>query len=219
MRKLPMLLAFVVIAISAAIAQKPLKGDSDVPVITDFDASVQNLRVGDDGLGSYQNGVNKVESIIQGIGDWVLNTRNSTVRTVYIDFADPVSASEPAAPFTAQLRPTRMISKCASLGFKIRDMQVGQTRRCPLAIAFDYDGLNYRITFNDSSSAVTDYVEWTCLTSANGRCTSWMMEPAAVYGDVRKSIGQLIKIGTSRKNPDQALGRYYFSFRIFVTHS
>lgn len=219
MRKLPALFAFVALSVSLAIAQKPPRGDSDVPVITVFDTSTPNLRVGDDGLGAYQNGVSSVESIVQGIGDWVLNTRNSTVRKVYIDFGDPVSAAEPTAPFGAALRPARMISKCASLGFKIRDMQVGQTRQCPLAIAFDYNGIGYRIAFNDENFAVTDYVQWTCLSSANGRCASWMMEPAAVYGDERKSIGQLIRIATSKKDPEKALGRYYFAFRIYVTHS
>jgi hypothetical protein len=212
------LLCVLALFTSALIAQKPPRGDSDVPVTTIFDQSVTNLRVSEDGLGSYQNGVNGVESIIQAIGDWVMNTRTSTVRKVYIDFGDPVSASEPAAPFTSAMRPARFISKCTQLGFKIRDMQVGQTRQCPLALAFDHNGLNYRIAFNDGNFAVTDHVEWTCLGSANGRCASWMMEPAAVYGDVRKSIGQLIKVGTNRKNPDQALGRYYFAFRVYVTH-
>jgi hypothetical protein len=98
-------------------------------------------------------------------------------------------------------------------------MQVGQTRQCPLAIAFDYNGVGYRIAFNDTNFAVTDYVQWTCLTSANSRCASWMMEPASVYGDVRKSIGQLIKLATSRKDPEKAIGRYYFTFRVYVTQS
>ena len=219
MRKLPVLIALLALSVSTALAQKPPRGDSDVPVITVFDTSVSNLRIGDDGLGSYQNGLNNVESIIQGIGDWVLNTRNSTVRKVYIEFGDPVSANEPAAPFASALRPARMISKCASLGFKIRDMAVGQTRQCPLAIAFDYNGIGYRIAFNDSNFDVTDYVEWTCLGSANGRCASWMMEPASSYDGERKSIGQLIKLATSKKDPEKAIGRYYFSFRIYVTHS
>jgi len=98
-------------------------------------------------------------------------------------------------------------------------MLVGQTRQCPLAVAFDYNGLGYRIAFNDSNFAVTDYVEWTCLTSANGRCTSWMMEPAGSYDGVRKSIGQLIRLATSKRNPEQAVGRYYFAFRVYVTQS
>ena len=219
MKKLPILLTMVLLTVVTQFAQKPPKGDSDVPVFTVFDSSVANLRVGDDGVGAFQNGVNSVESIIQGIGDWVLNTRNSTVRSIYIDFGDPVSAGQPVSPFTSALRPARMISKCASTGFKIRDMQVGQTRQCPLAIAFDYNGVGYRIAFNDTNFSVTDYVEWTCLGSANGRCASWMMEPSAVYGYERKSIGQLIKLATSKRDPEQALGRYYFSFRIYVALS
>jgi hypothetical protein len=219
MKRLPILIAFIAIAVTYTTAQKPPKGDLNVSVVSSFDNSVPNLRVGDDGLGAYLNGVNNVESIVQAIGDWELNARNSTVRKIYIDFGDPVSGSEPAAPFGNALRPARFISKCASLGFKIRDMQVGQTRQCPLALAFDYNGQNYRIALNDANFSVTDYVQWTCLSSANGRCASWMMEPAAVYGDVRKSIGQLIKVGTNRKNPDQPLGRYYFSFRVYVMQS
>ena len=82
MRKLPILIALFALSVSAGFGQKPSKGDTDVPAVTVFDTSVSNLRVSEDGLGAYQNGVNNVESIIQGIGDWVLNTRNSTVRTV-----------------------------------------------------------------------------------------------------------------------------------------
>ena len=218
MKKLPIIIAFMALAAALpGVAQKPPKGDSNVPAVSIFDNSVPNFRISDDGLGAYQNGVDNVESIIQGIGDWELNARNSTVRKIYIDFGDPVSGSEPAAPFNSAVRPARFISKCASLGFKIRDMLVGQTRQCPLALAFDYNGQNYRIALNDENFAVTDYVQWTCLGSANGRCASWIMEPAAVYNDIRKSIGQLIKVGTNRKNPDQPLGRYYFAFRAFVS--
>jgi hypothetical protein len=207
--------AFLVV--SATAQGKPPNGDSDVPATTIIDSSDTSFRIRDDGLGAYLNGVNSVESIIQGIGDWVMNSRNSSTRKVLIDCGDPVLAGDTSAPFSAALRLARFISKCAQLGFKIRDMQVGQTRECPLALAFDFNGINYRIAMNDGNFAATDQVEWTCLNSANGRCTSWMMEPAGEYDLVRKSKAQLIRVGTNRKNPDQPLGLFYFSFRVYVT--
>lgn len=217
MKKLASLLFTITVLSIAISAQKPPRGDTDVPATSIIDNSVGSPNLADDGLGAYINGVNSVESIVQGIGDWVLNTRNSTVRKVYIDLSDPANAGDPPPPFVSALRPARLISKCAQLGFKIRDMQSGQSRDCPLAVAFDYNGINYRLAFNDSNFAVTDYVKWTCLNVANGRCVSWAMEPSTVYDLETKAKGQLIKVGTSRKNPDQPLGVFYFSFRLYVT--
>lgn len=202
-----------------ASAQKPPKGDSNVPATTAiFDAAADTspYRIQSDQLGSYSNGVNSVVSIIQGIGDWELDTKASPVRRVYIDFGDPASAGA-AAPFGSAWVPTRFISKCTDRGFRVRDMALGQTRDCPLATSFDFGGNAYRITMNPVNFATTNYVSWTCLATANGRCTGWVVNPGVVQpsGEL-KARGQLIKIGTSRKDPDQLLGEFYFSFKISV---
>lgn len=203
------------------IANRPPPGDSDVPATTtlnDSDGTGTFFRIQSDGLGSYRNGIDSVQSIIQGIGDWEMDAKSSGTRRVYIDFGDPVVPGDVSAPFASALVPARFISKCASLGFKLRDMTLGQIRQCPLATSFDFGGSSYRITMNPANFATTEWVQWTCLATAGGRCSSWEMGPSVVQSDgQRKARGQLIKIGTGKRNPDQLLGEFYFAFKIGVT--
>ena len=202
------------------IANRPPPGDSDVPATTtlrDSDPSALFLHIQSDGLGSYRNGVDSVQSIIQGIGDWEMDAKSSGARRVYIDFGDPVVPGDVSAPFASAMVPTRFISKCTQLGFKIRDMILGQTRQCPLATSFDFGGSTYRITMNPANFATTEWVQWTCLATAGGRCSSWQMTPSVVHADgQRKARGQLIKVGTNKRNPDQILGEFYFAFAVNV---
>ena len=214
---------FCLLAVSANVqaqGNKPPKGDSDVSAVSIIDDSVTGVGIGSDGRGAYLNGVDSVESIIQGIGDWELDARlaPNVSRSVFISFGDPVVLGDATAPFLSSVTHTRFISKCTQLGFKVRDMTVGQTRTCPLATSFESNGYTYRIAMNPATFATSDWVQWTCLGSASdGRCNSWVMEPSMTYGTERKAKGQLVRVGTSRKNPEVALGVFYFAFRIYVT--
>ena len=210
----------LIVLSSATAAQKPPKGDSNVPATTTvFDAAADTspYRIQSDQLGTYANGIDSVVSIIQGIGDWEMDAKSSSVRRVFIDFGDPASSGA-EAPFGSAWVPTRFISKCTDRGFKVRDMALGESRDCPLATSFDFGGSTYRITMNHANFVSTNYVSWTCLATANGRCTGWEINPAGAQpsGEL-KARAQLIKVGTSRRNPDQFLGEFFFSFRISVT--
>lgn len=146
-----------------------------------------------------------------------MDAKLSGTRRVYIDFGDPVVPGDTTAPFGAAFVPTRFISKCTQLGFKVRDMTLGQTRECPLATSFDFGGSTYRITMNPGNYPTSEWVQWTCLATAGGRCSSWEMKPSVIHADgKRKARGQLIKVGTSRRNPDQVLGQFYFAFAVNV---
>jgi len=72
-------------------------------------------RIQSDLLGSYQNNVDSVASLLQGCcGDWVLATSPSTSgsgRTVLVDFRDPVPNSGAAPPFAYQYIFPRIIAK------------------------------------------------------------------------------------------------------------
>ncbi|MEO7658680.1 MAG: hypothetical protein ABIV48_03615, partial [Pyrinomonadaceae bacterium] len=93
-------------------AAPPVRDTPATSTINDSDGSLTFFRVQSDSLGSYMNGVDSVESIIQAIGDWELNATASAQRRVYIDFGDPVNPGDTTAPFSSALVPGRFISKC-----------------------------------------------------------------------------------------------------------
>lgn len=215
-----MLWILVVVLAGTVLGQKPPKGDTDVPATTTIqsgDGTGTFFRVQGDGIGSYFNGVDSVQSIVQGIGDWEMDAKSSGVRRVYVDFGDPVVPGTNTAPFGAALVPARFISKCTQGGIKIRNMTLGQEITCPLALSIDYGGSTYRITMNPVNYATSEWVRWTCNAVAGGRCVSWTMVPNNVQATgERKGRAELIKIG-SRRVPDQSLGTFYFAFRVDVT--
>lgn len=222
MRKLVLLLvALVVICLNmdnGSEAAPPAKAVPATSTISDSDGSITFFRVQSDSLGAYRNGVDSVESIIQPIGDWELNATVSTARRVYVDFGDPVNPGDSTAPFPSAMVPARFISKCASLNFKMVDIPLGQTRQCPLALSFNYSGVQYRIAMNPINQPGSEYVQWTCLAATSGKCNSWEMTPSVVQSNgERKAKGQLIKVGTNKRNPDQLLGQFYFGFKVNVT--
>ena len=224
MKNLNLVLVLLFIAVGTAVGQggKPAKGDTDVSAtstINNSDASGNFFRIQSDGLGSYRNGVDSVQSIVQGIGDREMDAKASGVRRVYVDFGDPVVPGDTSAPFSSAFVPTRFISKCASLGFKIRDMAFGQVKQCPLATSFDFGGNTYRIAMNPLNFASTEYVSWTCLAVSGGRCSAWSMQPSVTQADGQlKARGQLIKITTARgKTVETPQGEFYFAFKIGVT--
>ncbi|MFN2502335.1 MAG: hypothetical protein ABR530_10030 [Pyrinomonadaceae bacterium] len=201
-------------------AQKP-KADQELPATTTIHSTDDVgtfFRFQSDGLGTYANGVNSVKSLIQPIGDWEMDATLSTIRKVYIDFGDPVVAGDTTAPFASAILPARFISKCSDRGYKMRDLALGQVVTCPLAVRFDYGGKTYRINMNPVNNATTNYMQWTCTAVANLRCTAWTGTPSATQatGEL-KNRARLIRVGTSRKDPDQLLGEFYFSFKLGVT--
>src|SRR5262249_19462576 len=88
--------------------------------------TVPTYRLQSDQLGSYKNGVDSVISDIQAFfGDWELDTRISPVRTVLLDFRDPVPGSNPnqlPPPFSYGTVPARLISKCSDMAGALRLM-------------------------------------------------------------------------------------------------
>ena len=203
-----------------AVAQKP-KLDTEVSATTTLQASDESgtfFRLQGDGLGPYRNGADSVQSLIQSIGDWEMDATLSAVRRVYIDFADPVVAGDTTAPFVSNQVPARFISKCTDRGYKMRYLTLGQAVDCPLAVRFDYGGRTYRINMNPVNNATTNYMQWTCNTVTNSRCTAWTGIPSVIQSNgERKNRARLIRVGTSRKDPDQLLGEFYFAFKMDVT--
>jgi hypothetical protein len=175
------------------------------------------FRIGSDSLGAYRNGVNSVLSQVQGIGDWELDTKSSSLRKIRIDFGDPVAGTSPNPPFQAANVPGRFISKCAAWGFFMPGMAVGQQLDCPLAMSIDYAGVTYAIRSNENYAG-TQPVRWTCLARNATKCISWEMVPSATQADGEQKIAmQLIRIASNRRETDQLLGQFYMSFKVAVT--
>jgi hypothetical protein len=212
-------LAFAVLTaammVFTATAGKPTGDRPATSTLNDFlDSSP--TRIGSDGLGNYKNGVNSVSSIIQGIGDWVLDTKASSLRKVRIDFGDPVAGSGANAPFSAAVIPVRFISQC---GIKpLYAMLAGESQLCGLVINIPYGNSNYSLRTGVPSAPGTDAALWNCLAADAGKCVSFQMLSNVTQADTqRKNVMQLIKLGAKPRDPDIDFGKFYMSFDVRVT--
>jgi hypothetical protein len=222
MRAFPIFVLMIVtgaVLLSPADHSKAAPPTRDTPAtstIADFDPTTGVLfSIGSDSLGSYRNGVDSVSSIVQGIGNWVLDTKPSPVRKVMIDLRDAVPNTGSNPPFQTAIVPTRFISKCTT---SINTLAVNQSILCPIAISINYLGTTYAIRGAEPTAPDTDPVIWTCLARNSSQCVSWRMRPSAVQADGQtKNVLTLLKVATRPKDPDVPIGKFYMSFDINVT--
>jgi len=216
-KSISLLLLSLMVCIGCAFevsAQRPPRDASATTTVTYLNpTSGIPFSIAGDNLGSYYNGVNSVSSIVQGIGNWVLDTKSSTTRSVRLDLGDQVSG--PAGPFTSAQVPVRILSQCAT---DITTLALNATTQCPLNVSFVYGDITYGLRtggpINEYSG--TDPVTWRCLGTNAGKCVSWEMIPSGSHDGQTKSGMQLLIPATKPRNSDQLLGLYYFSFHIYV---
>ena len=218
---LPFTLALVLIATHSLQKTQAAKPAGDAPAtstIGDIDQSTGTVyRIGSDSLGPYRNGVDSMQSIVQGIGDWELDALAASVRRVRFDFGDPVAGTGASAPFGSAFVPTRFISKCAQVGVFMPGMAVGEQVLCPLAIALKYNNVGYALR-SSANYPGTESVVWTCLARNSTKCVSWRMVPGVVQADGQRKIRmQLLQPATRPRDSDTLLGQFYMSFDITVT--
>jgi hypothetical protein len=193
------------------------------------------LRVQSDQLGPYKNsssGKSKLQSIIQGLGDWeldMLNFNSSPQRKVLIDLRDPVVGSgpnggapiNPFGPTGYQIVRARFITKCGQNGVNMQTMQYNTSYYCPMALAFDdASGVRYRLNNNPTNYGSTNWVQISCVaTDANAKCNQWKVEPGATQpnGEL-KGVTKLLKVATRPGQIDQDYGDFYMSFTINATN-
>lgn len=199
-------------------AAKAAKPGSDTPATTtvaDIDPVAGTIySLGSDSLGSYFNGVDSVSSIVQGIGDWVLDTKSSTTRKVRVDFGDPVIGSGANAPFAAAVVPVRFISQCGSN--PLQALGQGLSQSCGLVVSIDYAGSKYSLRSAVPTAPGTDAALWTCLARNTTKCVSWQMTPSGSYIGQSKNVMQLFKVASKPSQSDQPLGQFYMSFKVNV---
>jgi hypothetical protein len=193
--------------------------------------SSPTYRIQSDQLGAYTNSKD-VQSIIQGVGAWVLDTNYSSrsTRSVLLDFRDPIpgsgpSGARPVSPFAVQLVKARLIAICNFYGVSMLNMYgVGSNIVCPLAVAFDYNGSKYRLAMNSDNFPETQPVSITCMrvvdpANATSQCNQWKIEPLGIQPDgQKKNVAKLLKVSTNAHQPDQDNGDFYMSFAIDITN-
>lgn len=201
----------------------------DTPVTSTLaDAGMQ---IRSDGHGAYLNS-STLSSVIQGIGDWLLDSyypRNST-RTIYVDFSQPIAGSGPnggaPVPIPSGLYKVHFISKCSLFGNNLLTLAPGATIACPMHVgALTYSGNTYSVQMNpytNSSGAVyapeTNYANVSCVrpTSGAGPCTGWTFAPSGTGGS---NVGKL-QLMTTVKGQTVPVnqGDFKFAFSIGVTN-
>jgi len=228
-------------------AQKP--GSTDVPVtaaladyldVTDSSGATQRvwMQLRSDGAGVYKN-TKDVQSIVQGVGDWVLDTNFTkySTRSVFVDFSKPIAGSgpnggNPTPPFTSGLVKARIISKCHETNNNYFTIPTGQTVVCPMVAGFYVGADFYRIHNTPSGDVVfpyteTDFVNVTCKSmGANLQCNQWKVEPNGTKGgcatadcSVKQNVVRLVKVVTAKgKTTEINEGDFYMSFSIGITN-
>jgi len=225
----------MIVATSSLIVNVGARGKppQDVPVTVSIDGlgvnTLPTLRVQSDLLGSYVNSTSG-QSIIQPIGDWVLdvlNVSSSPQRTILIDLRDPVPGSAPGGgapinPFGAtgyQMVRARFIAQCSATGTGFLDMQVGTPYFCPMALAFkDSSGQQHRLAQNPTNYSETNWIQVRCLAvDGSSKCNQWKIEPSVIQGGESKNVAKLIQVPSKPNKPEVDLGDFYLSFSINLT--
>ena len=193
------------------------------------------LSIQSDQSGAYKtlsSGKSKLQSIIQGAGDWeldLINFDSSPQRKVLIDLRNPVpgtgpNGGAPTNPFGAtgyQMLRARFISKCSQNGIAFQTMQPNTPYFCPMALAFDdASGTRYRLNNNPAVHSDTNWVQVTCVTTdTNAKCNQWKIEPSVTQPDGQvKNIMKLVKVPSKPNQSEQDLGNFYLSFSIHLTN-
>lgn len=229
MRTFPAVGAFALVLLATACSQETtsplsrvdqsaLDAKGDIIVTSQIFGDATNpMSIQSDGGGAYTNS-NGVASIIQPIGDWVLDlTARRSTRRVQLNLTDALSGNPLAAPFSVATVPVRFISKATEFGNRFQDMiGVGSTILSPLSVGqIAYGGKEYAIRMNTNNHPATEWALVTCtgVTSTNA-CNQWRLTPTGSHDGASKNIGRLEQITSAGP---VFIGYFYFSFDIVVT--
>lgn len=222
-------IAAVFALVMGANANKP-GSFPDIPVTTTFVSGgnvvdgTNTYAIESDGIGSYFNNADSVSSILQGgindaSHDWILDTRNSTRRTVLVDLRNPLPNGVGHAPFAWQDVPVRIIEMChLTMASSFPGIARNQSITCPMFVVFDYAGASYRLAMYPPSYPETNYSMTTCTaTNSANQCIGWTIAPITQPDSTVRNIAQLQKAGKNGSF-STVLGDFYVSFNIEVTN-
>lgn len=201
-------------------------GQRDTSVTTTI-ADMQNgylLRVESDLQGSYVNG-KLVGSVIQGGGDWALDTSSNpgrtSARTVFFDLTEPVSSTNPLPPFQTAYVESHLIAKCHLVNIGFLQIPAGTTVQCPGSFRFlAPNGLTYRLGFQPDNYPEVNRMNVTCNAADSGGCKLWTIWPSGTTvtatDPLPKNRNKLLQIDPGTDAAIADLGDYYISFFITV---
>lgn len=237
---------------TVAIAQS----SGDVPVTstirdfvdwTDPSGTTQRIQmqVQSDGGGVYttipgtKRNTFRVRSVIDGFGDWVLDTGldvTSPARKAFLDFSHPIAGSGPGGgaptpPFATALVQPKLTCACSLYGISMLSIAGGQTVACPMRIGFYYPiggSTQYRIHMTPDPGVIFQYPETdnasvTCSgVDANSQCNQWRIEPDGLKGgcltpdcSVKQNVVKLVKFVIVKGKPTEVnLGDFHMTFAI-----
>ena len=197
---------------------------ADAGVVSDLrGGGTASMRIQSDQRGPYRNNVDRVVSIMQGVGDWVLEVLDRrTTRAVFVDLTDAVADNAGPAPFSTALVKGRFIARSTLVqtGGMGAMKGLNSTMLSPLSFAFTHAGAEYGLRMNPNNHARTDWALVTCTAVADpaapatSQCTAWHITPTGSHDEQSKNVAYLERITSSGS---VMVGHYYMTFDIVIT--
>jgi hypothetical protein len=207
----------------------PPSGGNVTSIINDTDNSNPlnplPFQVQSDGIGPYttfstttgkgKNAVtDTVTSVIQGSGNWQLDTTASTTRGMKLTFI-PLQGYGPP-PFTLpSITHVGINDECFGPAFGGMTA-VGQTTTCNTQIYFYVNGTEYILALNPSNFANTSLMQAACTGVSSKQCNAWTVTPDPATGTYNNGQFSAIAALHVAGNTSTALGYYYVAFNILV---
>lgn len=218
-------------------AAKPPSTIQVTTTIDDSDTLGRPYLISSDGASYQTTSDGLVSSTVSG-GEWMLNTYGlgtshgklvikRSNRTASFQFTEPAGNNAPPDDLsgTAVSAQVHMFSTCAN---SLVGMSPDGFQDC--AGAFRLEPVNdndtgYRLAFQPQNYAEVTQMRVMCTAGASGNCTEWTISPGAsatgaTYtgaDGLPRSLNQLLLLVGTSENVAQALGDYYFSFKIHVS--
>ena len=197
---------------------------ADAGVVSDLrGGGTASMRIQSDQRGAYHNNVDRVVSIMQGVGDWVLEVLDRrTTRAVALDLTDALADNAGPAPFTTALVKGRFIARSTLVQAGGMGAMTGlnSTMLSPLSFAFSHAGVEYGLRMNPDNHARTDWALVTCTAVADpsapstSQCTGWHVAPTGNHDGQSKNVAYLERITSGGS---VMVGHYYMTFDIVIT--
>jgi hypothetical protein len=224
--------AVVALTVAGSISSLTAAGPSpkEVPVtsvVKDTDVSVAPaLTILSDAGGEYINS-KTLTSLIQPVGDWVLDAINpaKATRRIFVDFSQPVLGSgpnggDPIGPPMGTY-PFRALALCANYGNTLPSFIAGQVGTCGLRIGLDVGTRHFVIVMHPNGTIQGNFAETqaatvTCTSTGSGPCSEWRFTSTGTASAPGRNVSRLLELD-SRNNVIADHGDFYMSFSITIT--
>ena len=202
----------------SASAAKPAPPPPAVPLVVTveaFDSAGSPCRICEDGLGSYENGIDGVTANLDPYGNVIINfnaTQSPIVRKLSFDYSDQLSG----AAFTPPAALNSYLSTQTHPSGLIQNMTVGTEQCITSNITFTDDDTHqtlyrthYRRALNTFDVSQTSYLVVTRI-DAN----TWELEPKAAACNANAPVAKLFSYATHGHSNTTDHGLYSMPFKM-----